>query len=346
MGSTSQSRCTSKGSSTPGDSPYPLDHWASRKREVAPPIAEAISFAVQTEDQPIYQHLKPGVTTSPLPGAGNHNVVGLYFEGHSYCLKQPTPTNRHNGDPELVLRREVGGMCMLVDRVPDRCPHPLSWEADPAWLLMELLPGKHLGNVALTESQLLELAAAYKALYQITPTTLGEPLWELDWNIRFLVESMRDHLPMLVQAGQEHAAAAEAASLMGDWLESEEPACFLEASDCVVFARGDENMANAIWDGERIRFVDFEYCGWNDFPRDLSLVTEHVQSYATPIEGWNVFLEQFDLTGDQRRRLQAGRRRQALYWLAKECLKPGSLHGLPEGNRIQILLDRARELCR
>jgi hypothetical protein len=120
----------------------------------------------------------------------------------------------------------------------------------------------------------------------------------------------------------------------------------VSAAEC-CFRRtvsGDENMANAMWDGERIRFADFEYCGWNDIPRDLSLVTEHVRSYATSIEGWNIFIEQFDLTPTKRRRLQAGRRREALSWLATECLKLGSLHGLPEGNRIEILLDRAREL--
>lgn len=211
---------------------------------------------------------------------------------------------------------------------------------------MELLPGSHLGNVALTASQLVELEVAYKALYQITPATLGERLWAIDWDIRFLVEWMRDHLPVLVNAGHEDEAAAEAASLMGDWLDSDDPAYFLEASDCVVFTRGDQNMANAMWDGKRIRFVDFEYCGWNDLSRDLSLVTDHVQSYATSVEDWNTFLAQFDLTSAQRRRLQAGRRRQALSWLAKECLKPGSLRGLPEGNRIEIVLDRARKLCK
>ena len=315
-------------------------------QEVPPAILEAIALAVKTEDQPAHQVLKSGVSIHPLSGAGNHNVLGLHLEGHSYCLKQPKVTNRHEGNPELVLRREVGGMCMLIDRVPGLCPQPLSWNSVPAWLLMELLPGSHLGNVALTESQLVELGAAYKALYQITPTTLGERLWVIDWDIRFHVEWMRDHLPMLVNAGCEDEAAAEASSLMGDWLDSDDPAWFLETSDWIVFARGDQNMANAMWDGERIRFVDFEYCGWNDLPRDLSLVTDHVQSYATPIEGWNIFLEQFDLTPTQHRRLQAGRRRQALSWLAKECLKPGSLRGLPEGNRVEILLDRARILCK
>ena len=328
-----------------GHSPYPLDHWASRMQEIPPAISEAIAVAVQAKDQPTHHALESGATIEPLSGAGNHNVLGLHFEGQSYCLKQPTPTNRHQGNPEIVLRREVGGMCMLIDRVADICPRPISWSKDPAWLLMEMLPGSHLGNVALTQPQLIELAIAYKSLYRITPKTLDEPFWDIDWDIHFMVEWMRDHLPQLVEAGQKYEAAAEAASLMGDWLDSQDPACFLETSDCVVFARGDQNMANMMWDGQRMRIVDFEYCGWNDMPRDLSLVTEHIRSYETPIEDWNIFVEQFDLTPAQRRRLQAGRRRQALSWLAKECLKPASLQGAPESNRVETLLGRARELC-
>lgn len=286
-----------------GHAPYPLAHWTSRMQELPAAICEAIVLAVKTEDQPVHQVLESGVTIQPLSGAGNHNVLSLHIEGHSYCLKQPKSSNHHEENWELVLRREVGGMCTLIDQVPDLCPCPLSWNTFPSWLLMELLPGSHLGNVALTASQLVELGVAYKALYQITPTTLGERLWAIDWDIRFLVEWMWDHLPMLANAGHEDEAAAEAASLMGDWLDSDDPAYFLEASDCVVFTRGDQNMANAMWDGKRIRFVDFEYCGWNDLPRDLSLVTDHVQSYATSIEDWNTFLAQFDLTSAQCRRL-------------------------------------------
>ena len=141
-------------------------------------------------------------------------------------------------------------------------------------------------------------------------------------------------------------ACALAASLIGDWLASADPARFLEASDRLVFSRGDQNLANALWDGERIRFVDFEYCGWNDLARDLSLMTEHIQSYGTPIEDWDWYIDQFDLTPSQRRRALAGRRRQALSWLANECLKPGCLHSFPAMDRIERLLERARQLCR
>ena len=326
------------------DDAYPLEHWSNRIQAVPQPVTQAVAQVIQLEELSATQELPGGVTALPLDGAGNHSVLGLRFAGESYCLKRPRPNNRHRGDPELVLRREVGGMCSLRDRVPDRCPLPVSWNSSPAWLLAELLPGTHLGQAELTESQLAELAHAYKALYQITPESIDEPLWNIDWPIDFLVGRLQEALTQLIDRGREDAASAEAASLVGDWFTSDGPALFLEASDCVVFARGDQNMANAMWDGERIRFVDFEYCGWNDMARDLSLVTDHIQSYATPIESWNWFVAQFDLTPSQQRRLRAGRRRQALWWLAKECLKPGSLRSYHAENRIETLLSRARTL--
>ncbi|MBT6149067.1 MAG: phosphotransferase [Gemmatimonadetes bacterium] len=328
------------------DEAYPLDHWSKWIQVVPDQVNQAVAQVARMEELPDKQLLQGGVMALPLAGAGNHSVLRLQFAGENYCLKRPRPANRHHGDPELVLRREVGGMCSLVDRVPDRCPRPLSWSTSPPWLLAQLLPGSHLGNTALTRQQLSELASAYKDLCQITPDTIDEPLWNIDWPIVFLMDWLQKQLPLLTDRGKEDASSAEAASLVSDWLASEGPASFLGASDQLVFSRGDQNMANVMWDGDRIRFVDFEYCGWNDLPRDLSLVTDHIQSYATPIEDWNVFVEQFDLTSSQRRRLQAGRQRGALSWLTKECLKPGSLRGISEENRIERLLDRARKLCR
>lgn len=95
-------------------------------QELPAAICEAIVLTGKTEDQPVHQVLKSGVTIHPLSGAGNHNVLSLHIEGHSYCLKQPKSSNHHEGNWELVLRREVGGMCTLIDQVPDLCPRPLS----------------------------------------------------------------------------------------------------------------------------------------------------------------------------------------------------------------------------
>ena len=139
---------------------YPLNHWDSKKQEVSPAISAAIIAAVENEYQSADIALDLGVTVKPLSGAGNHSVFGLYYGDQRYCLKRPTPASRHKDDPETVLRREVGGMCMLNEQAPDLCPRPIAWDTEPAWLLMEMLPGHHLGNVALSKTQLLELAVA------------------------------------------------------------------------------------------------------------------------------------------------------------------------------------------
>ena len=318
--------------------PYPLSHWASREQVIPDDLREAIHTALNQSAQ-----VASG-SVSLLSDAGNHSVYRVDFSGRSYCLKQPRPSSRHGGDPEVVLRREVGGLCVLSDRVPGFGPNPYSWSTDPPWVLMELLPGDHLGNVSLNDRQVAELAASYHELCSIRPALIAEPLWVVDWNCAFLVQWLHDRLPLMEDAAKQDDSIAEAVSLVRRWLASSDPEAFLGDSDLVFFSRGDSNLANALWDDGRLRFVDFEYCGWSDLPRDISLVTDHVQSYATPIESWNEFVAHFDLSRNQHRRLLAGRRRQALSWLAKECLSPGSLRGLPDGERFQIVLERARRL--
>ena len=325
---------------------YPLEHWLSRIQPLPPTVTEAVKQALQIEDPIQEQDLGGSAKLVTLTGAGNHSVFGLHVDESAYCLKRLRRTKRPLADIERVLRREVGGMCTLANLASGRAPLPLAWNLSEAWLLCDLLPGIALGNASLTQLQLQELALATQDVCAITPEYTNEPLWDIDWNIVFLLEWLRGSHAELVEKAGDSDACAEAAAITGDWLASSDPNHFLEASDSIVFTRGDQNLANALWDGKRIRFVDLEYCGWNDLPRDLSLVTEHIQSYETPIEAWDWYIDQFDLTPNQHRRTLAGRRRQALSWLAKECLKSGSLRSFPEEKRIERLLSRAKQLCR
>jgi hypothetical protein len=43
-----------------------------------------------------------------------------------------------------------------------------------------------------------------------------------------------------------------------------------------VFGSGDGNLANYLWDGTRVRLVDFEYSGVSDRAFELAEATEHV----------------------------------------------------------------------
>lgn len=322
---------------------YPLSHWDSYARSLSAGLRTAVAQALR---------LEPGAPSQELPGGahllshegGNHAIMEIRLDGRSYCLKRPRPTHRNESEPDRVIRREVGGLCVAQEFAGGRAPAPLAWNAAPAWVLMEWIPGTPLGNGSLLPEQLHELACATRDLAAVRPATSEEPLWNIDWPIEWLLHWQQERLADL-QARTDDASRA-AAQLVSDWLHSPDPARFLEESDFLVFTRGDQNLANVIWDGATARFVDFEYCGWNDLPRDLSLLTEHIQSYQTTIEAWDAYIDHFGLSIAQRRRCMAGRRRGALAWLTKECLKPGSLHSCPEEGRLEALLQRAMDLCR
>ena len=274
-----------------------------------------------------------------LGGAGTHSAFSLEVDGTTYFLKLL------RSDQDMALRREVGGMLFLAGRGFTRTPKPFSWGTYPHYVCTELLPGNALGNSALTVPQLQQIALGSKELYEITPERLDEPLWDIDWDTDLMLAGLQARNGMLAEQDKQSELEAEAAALMSDWLASSGPELFLSPSDCVVFSRGDQNLANCLWDGDRLRFVDLEDCGWNDLARDVSLLTEHIQSYNTPVEDWEWYIDQIGLTKKQRRRALEARRRQALSWLSFECLKPGSLHSFPKEKRLERLLARARTLC-
>lgn len=83
----------------------------------------------------------------------------------------------------------------------------------------------------------------------------------------------------------------------------------------LVFGPGDGNLANYLWDGSRVRVVDFEDSGLSDRPFELAEITEHVASWVDQPLDVEAFLCQFDLNAAERARLPQVRRLLALVWL-------------------------------
>ncbi|MFC1525240.1 phosphotransferase family protein [Candidatus Latescibacterota bacterium] len=319
--------------------PYPPDHWLLHAGPLDERSEEALRAALAFDPSSADANPGHGVTVWELPGGGHHSALGLEVDGRRYCLK------RLGGADEQALGREVGGMCFLTSRGIRRAPVPCSWSSSPPYVLTDLLPGRPLGNAILTPGQLGGIAEASKELYRIKLHNQEEPLWGIDWDIEAELHALRTRCDRLAASRHREGLVQEAADLIGNWLKSADPGLFLADSDHVVFSRGDQNLANCLWDGGQIRFVDFEDCGWNDIARDLSLLTDHIQSYGTPVADWEWYIDQFGLSKQQRQRALAARRRQALSWLSIECLKPGSLHSVPKEHLLARLFERARALC-
>lgn len=275
-----------------------------------------------------------------LHGAGNNGVYRLCHAGEVFCLKI------YRQDQRARALREVGGMSLLREQGQCMAPRVL-WAGltnQPPFVLMEFLSGQHLGNAWLNRRQLESLAAATSKLHTITSASLDVPLWNLDWDAAERLENLRQQYQALRSQSTTCREATEAVRLAGSWLQGEDPALLAEKGPA-VFSRGDQNLANCLWDGTELRIVDLEYCGWNDRALDLANQVEHVQSRGTPGVEWQWFVDQFDLSEAERKRFKAAQRRLALAWLMRECVSPGSLHSIPEGDRIPRLLARAQEVC-
>lgn len=103
-----------------------------------------------------------------------------------------------------------------------------------------------------------------------------------------------------------------------EWLESaglEEPGESGEQEVPAVFGAGDGNLANFLWDGRRVRIVDFEDSGRSDRVFELAEITEHVGCWVEEPLDVASFLGHFALTAAESAQLEKCRCLLALVWL-------------------------------
>lgn len=99
------------------------------------------------------------------------------------------------------------------------------------------------------------------------------------------------------------------------WLAREGERRLSAAEVPSVFGSGDGNLANYLWDGARVRVVDFEDSGRSDAAFELAEITEHVGSWVEHPLDVSGFLGRFDLSPAEVARLPDCRRLLALVWL-------------------------------
>lgn len=115
-----------------------------------------------------------------------------------------------------------------------------------------------------------------------------------------------------------HRARAAAAAWLGcGAIDRQSP-----AGSRTVLGQGDSNLANFLWDGHRVRLVDFEDSGPSDRAFELAVLVEHVSAWSGAQLDADTFLALFELTTAEAARLLQFRRLAALFWLM--LLRPGS----------------------
>jgi thiamine kinase-like enzyme len=88
-----------------------------------------------------------------------------------------------------------------------------------------------------------------------------------------------------------------------------------------VFAQGDPNLANYLWDGREVHLVDFEASGRGDQATELADFVEHPTVWARAGIDAAAFLGHFDLNRSQHQRVTQLRRLFAAFWIMR--LRPG-----------------------
>lgn len=187
---------------------------------------------------------------------------------------------------ELGTAERVIGMSRLRGeplrgRAPDG--RALDALADAVTSLHSALPPAVLAGVPLRPGLPRELTAQLRAwASRVSVPPRGEVEVAKDMGLRWLAESDVENVP-----SGGHA----------------------------VFGAGDGNLANFLWDGSRVRIVDFEDSGRSDRAFELAEITEHVGSWADGPLDVPAFLRRFALTPAESARLRDCRRLLALVWL-------------------------------
>jgi aminoglycoside phosphotransferase (APT) family kinase protein len=218
--------------------------------------------------------------------------------------------------------REWRALLLLAEHAPGLAPEPILADlaGNPAVIEMSLLDGEPLGGEPLTQEQESAVLRAVGQLWQAVPVSKVTLLPD---------ESARETEAWLVQQVREMAASYDlgedpvvrSAELAGlDWL-SWAGVGGGEHGLPHVFGQGDSNLANFLWDGERVRIVDFEDSGVSDRAFELGQLVEHISARHDAGLNADQFAAAFDLTAAERARLADTRRLAALYWLLR--LRPG-----------------------
>ncbi len=239
------------------------------------------------------------------------------------------------GEPE----REWRALTLLAEHAPGLAPEPIRADlaADPPVIEMSLLPGEPLGGRPPTAEQELALVRALGQLWQSVPVSRVVPVPGEAGNEAQLVSLVRQLTVQPHDFGDDPVVrAAHSAGLSWlSWAVGESGRLAGQDSHPdpggssgtgwpglpPVFGQGDANLANFLWDGQRVRLVDFEDSGLSDRAFELANLVEHLSAWSDSGLDGNRFLHAFDLTAAERSRLADCRRLAALAWLL--FLRPG-----------------------
>lgn len=223
--------------------------------------------------------------------------------------------------------REWRALTLLAAHAPGLAPEPVRADltATPPVVEMSLLPGEPLGGVPLTAEQERGLVRALRQLWESVPAAAVFPVHGETGQVEQLLTRIRDLDAIGRDPGDDRVVRLAMAEGRR-WLQfaTDGGTLRIEPGDSetpFALGQGDAYLANFLWDGERVRIVDFEDSGASDRPFELAVLVEHISAWHECGLDGDGFAAAFGLSATESARLAEGRRLAALFWLL--MLMPG-----------------------
>jgi hypothetical protein len=281
--------------------------------------------------------LRPGVRTHEISVDPEREIVVKRF------------VQADRGEPA----REWRALTLLAEHAPGLAPEPVraDLDADPAVIEMSLLPGEPLDGRPVTPDQESALVRAMGQLWQSVPVGRVTPVPGESGNEAQLVSAVTALATQAHDYGDDpvmHRAMTAGLNWL-TWAVGEGGGLAGQDRLVRVFGQGDGDLANFLWDGERVRIVDFEDSGIADRAFELSIFVEHRSVWGDSGLDGDAFIRAFELTVAERARLADCRRLAALYWLLRlptgsqqmsggEQISGGQADMRPQAERLLALL--------
>lgn len=236
-------------------------------------------------------------------------------------------TNTHDIElrPDVVVKtyrlrakdasaREWRALNVLSQYAPCLAPQPLKADlaADPPYVVMTRVAGTPVQE-PVSAQQVEAMAEALHQIQESVPRTVLADLPARCGTVPEFVTDLRNAFLRSPNLGP-HPVVAHAFGMAGQWLRRPEIDEFAAEIDPVL-GTGDGNVANFLWDGTRMRVIDFEYAGRSDRTFELAEVVEHISVWCGAGIEAGQLTGFFELSPMQAARLRQCRRLLAIYWL-------------------------------
>jgi hypothetical protein len=234
---------------------------------------------------------------------------------HEIAMTATRVVKRFRSCSDGEHEREWGALSLLDHYAPDLAPAPLcaDLDAEPPVVVMSRVPGDTLRGGRVVPEQVEALARTVAGLFDAVPAAIAGQLPDRRWHqleTEAAIRRWAQDLPVGIPY-----SVAEAVRAGMRWLDKADLGHGEELGVPAVFGQADGNLANFLWDGERVRVVDFEDSGRSDRGYELADITEHVAAWVDTDFDAALFLHQFTLSKAETRRLRHSRRLFALLWL-------------------------------